>query len=169
MKVAELRAFDRAALITVTGATTVHEAVKTMAGKAIGAVLIVENDKIAGIFTERHLMNKVVGKDLDTRSTRIAEAMTRSPKTARVDDDAIDCLELMSAGGFRHLPVVDAEDRPLGIVSQRDFVATTLPQALSLAGQTAKATIAKRYQPVGIAATVLAYTLVIVIAVQLFT
>ena len=169
MKVAELRAFDRDALITVGGDTSVHEAVKTMAGKAIGAVLIVENDKVAGIFTERDLMNKVVGNDLETRTTLVREVMTRAPKTARVDDEAIDCLELMAAGGFRHLPVVDADGRPLGMVSQRDFVATTLPQALSLARQTAKATVSKRYQPIAIAATVLAYTFVIVIAVRLFT
>ena len=169
MKVAELRAFDRDALITVLGTATVHEAVKTMAGKAIGAVLIVEDDKVAGIFTERDLMNKVVGKDLDTRETKVADVMTREPKTARVDDEAIDCLELMAAGGFRHLPVVDASGRPLGMVSQRDFVATTLPQALSLARQTAKATVSKRYQPVAIAASVVAYTLVIVMAVRLFT
>jgi CBS domain-containing protein len=169
MKVAELRAFDRASLITVTGETTVHEAVKTMAGKSIGAVLIVENDKVAGIFTERDLMTKVVGQDLDTKTTTIGQVMTRSPKTARVDDAAIDCLELMAEGGFRHLPVVDTNDRPLGMVSQRDFVATTLPQALSLARQTAQATVSKRYQPVAIAATVLAYTFVIVIAVRLFT
>ncbi len=169
MKVAELRAFDRDALITVTGGTSVHEAVKTMAGKAIGAVLIVENDKVAGIFTERDLMNKVVGKDLDTRTTKVNEVMTRGPKTVKVDDAAIDCLELMAAGGFRHLPVVDADERPLGMVSQRDFVATTLPQALSLARQTAQATVAKRYQPVAIAASVLAYTFIIVMAVRLFT
>lgn len=169
MKVAELRAFDREALITIPGGATVNEAVKTMAGKAIGAVLVVEDDKVAGIFTERDLMNKVVGKDLDTHTTKVAAVMTKEPRTARVDDEAIDCLELMATGGFRHLPVVDADGRPLGMVSQRDFVATTLPQALSLARQTAKATVAKRYQPVVIAATVAAYTLVIVIAVSLFT
>jgi CBS domain-containing protein len=169
MKVAELRAFDRSSLVTVDATATVHEAVKTMAGKAIGAVLIVENDKVAGIFTERDLMNKVVGQDLDTRTTKIADVMTRDLKTARVDDEAIDCLELMAEGGFRHLPVVDGSGRPIGMVSQRDFVATTLPQALSLARQTAKATVSKRYQPVAIAATVAAYTLVIVIAVRLFT
>ncbi len=169
MKVEELRAFDRSSLVTVEATMTVHEAVKTMAGKAIGAVLIVENEKVAGIFTERDLMNKVVARDLDCSTTRISDVMTRDPKTARVDDEAIDCLELMAEGGFRHLPVVDAGGRPIGMVSQRDFVATTLPQALSLARQTAKATVSKRYQPVAIAASVVAYTLVIVMAVRLFT
>lgn len=169
MKVSELRAFDRSSLVTIEATATVHEAVKTMAGKGIGAVLIVQDEKVAGIFTERDLMNKVVGKDLDTRTTNISDVMTRDLKTAKVDDEAIDCLELMADGGFRHLPVVDAGNRPIGMVSQRDFVATTLPQALSLARQAAKATVAKRYQPVAIAATVVAYTAVIVVAVRLFT
>jgi len=169
MKVAELRAFDRSSLVTVDATATVHDAVKTMAGKGIGAVLIVANEKVAGIFTERDLMTKVIGRDLDTRTTKISEVMTRDLKLAKADDEAIDCLEMMAQGGFRHLPVVDGDARPIGMVSQRDFVATTLPQALSLARQTAKATVAKRYQPVAIAASVVGYTLIIVVAVRLFT
>ena len=72
---------------------------------------------------------------LDHRpETKVGDVMTRSPKAAEVNDAAIDCLELMAAGGFRDLPVVDAYGRPLGMVrQQRDSVATTLPQALSLA------------------------------------
>jgi signal-transduction protein with cAMP-binding, CBS, and nucleotidyltransferase domain len=140
-----------------------------MAAKSIGAVLIVENDKVAGIFTERDLMTKVVGKDLDSATTKVAAVMTRAPKTVKADDAAIDSLELMAEGGFRHLPVVDGAGRPIGIVSQRDFVATTLPQALSLARQTAKATVSKRYQPVAIAASVVAYTAVIALVVSIFS
>jgi CBS domain-containing protein len=169
MRVAELRAFDQQALITVDGDATVRDAVKTMATKSIGAVLIVENDKVAGIFTERDLMTKVVGKDLDSATTKVASVMTRAPKTVKADDAAIDSLELMAEGGFRHLPVVDGTGRPIGIVSQRDFVATTLPQALSLARQTAKATVSKRYQPVAIAASVVAYTAVIALVVSIFS
>jgi len=168
MRVSDLRAFDQQALVTVDGTATVRDAVKTMAEKSIGAILIVEAGKVAGIFTERDLMNKVVSKELDPSSTRIADVMTASPKTARASDAAIDSLELMASGGFRHLPVVDDDGHPIGIVSQRDFVATTLPQALSLARQTAQATVAKRYQPVTIIASIVAYTLVIVLAVSIF-
>ncbi|TVQ36689.1 MAG: CBS domain-containing protein [Geminicoccaceae bacterium] len=171
MRVADLREFDGSgALITVAGDVTVHEAVRTMAASSIGAVLILDDqDKVRGIFTERDLMTKVVGKELDPKTTRVLDVMTTGVKTVRVDDAAVDCLELMAAGRFRHLPVVDADDHPIGMLSQRDFVATTLPKALALTTQTARATVSKRYQPFAIGASVLAYTLVIVLAVRLFT
>jgi signal-transduction protein with cAMP-binding, CBS, and nucleotidyltransferase domain len=75
----------------------------------------------------------------------------------------------MDEGRFRHMPVVDDQGRPIGMLSQRDFVATTLPQALALAGQTARATVSKRYQPFAIAASVVAYTVVVIVAVSLIT
>jgi len=170
MRVGDLREFDDgASLITVSGEVTIREAVGTMAGSRIGAVLVVEDGQVAGIFTERDLMTKVVAGDRDPATTRVADVMTADVRTVKVDDDAIDCLETMDEGRFRHMPVVDAEGRPIGMLSQRDFVATTLPQALSLAGRTARATVAKRYQPVAIAASVVAYTVVIIVAVSLIT
>ncbi len=170
MRVADLREFDGGgALITVAGDVTVFEAVRTMASSAIGAVLVLDgDDRVHGIFTERDLMTKVVSKDLDPKTTRVTDVMTVDVKTARVDDAAIDCLELMAAGKFRHLPVVDADGHPIGMLSQRDFVATTLPKALALTSQTARATVSKRYQPFALAASVVAYTVVVVLAVRLF-
>jgi CBS domain-containing protein len=170
MRVGDLREFDDgASLITVSGDVTIYEAVSTMAKARIGAVLVVENDRLAGIFTERDLMTKVVAGDRDPATTRVAEIMTRDVKTVKVDDAAIDCLEAMDEGKFRHMPVVDDAGRPIGMLSQRDFVATTLPQALALTGRTARATVSKRYQPFAIAASVVAYTVVIILAVSLIT
>ena len=170
MRVGDLRVFDDgASLVTVAGDVTIHEAVGTMANSRIGAVLIVEQGRVAGIFTERDLMTKVVAPGLDPATTRVADVMTSEVKTVKVDDAAIDCLEAMDEGRFRHMPVVDDDGRPIGMLSQRDFVATTLPQALALAGQTARATVSKRYQPFAIAASVVAYTVVIIVAVSLIT
>ncbi|MFW5680579.1 MAG: CBS domain-containing protein [Pseudomonadota bacterium] len=170
MRVCDLREFDGSGdLITVSGDVTVHDAARTMTKSAIGAVLIMEDGQLRGIFTERDLMTKVVAKGLDAQSTRVVDVMTSDVKTARVDDAAIDCLELMAAGKFRHLPVVDPDGQPIGMLSQRDFVATTLPKALALTTQTARATVSKRYQPFAIAASVVGYTLVIILAVSLFT
>ncbi len=170
MRVGDLREFDDgASLVTVSGDITIQEAVRTMAGSRIGAVLVVEAGRVAGIFTERDLMTKVVAAERDPAATRVADVMTAEVKTVKVDDAAIDCLETMDAGRFRHMPVVDDEGRPIGMLSQRDFVATTLPQALALARQTARATVSKRYQPFAIAASVVGYTLVIIVAVSLFT
>jgi len=170
MRVGDLRVFDDgASLVTVSGDITAREAAQTMSRSRIGAVLVVENDRVAGIFTERDLMTRVVAEGVDVASTRVADVMTANVKTVRVDDAAIDCLEAMDEGKFRHLPVVDDSGRPIGMLSQRDFVATTLPQALSLARETARATVSKRYQPVAIAASVVAYTLVVIVAIGLIS
>ncbi|MEO1090274.1 MAG: CBS domain-containing protein [Pseudomonadota bacterium] len=170
MRVGDLREFDGSgALITVSGDITVREAAITMSKAAIGAVLIIEDGRVRGIFTERDIMTKVVGPELDPATTRVVDVMTENVQTAKVTDAAIDCLELMSTGRFRHVPVVDEEDHPIGMLSQRDFVATTLPKALALTRQTARATVSKRYQPFMIVATVLAYTIVVVLVVRLFT
>ncbi len=167
MRVGDLREFDDgASLITVSGDVTVEDAAKTMAQARIGAVLIIDNERVAGIFTERDIMNKIVAGGRDAKTTPVSEVMTADVRAVKVDDDAIDCLETMADGRFRHLPVVDGDGRPIGMLSQRDFVATTLPQALSLASQSARATVSKRYQPVAIVASVVAYTLVIIAAIS---
>ncbi len=170
MRVGDLREFDDGAtLITVSGDVTVRDATQTMAQSEIGAVLVVEDGQVAGIFTERDLMIRVIAKDQDPGAMLVRDAMTSSVKTMQVDDAAIDCLEIMAEGRFRHMPVVDADGRPIGMLSQRDFVATTLPKALALAGQSARATVSKRYQPVAIVASIVAYTVVIAAAVSLMT
>lgn len=168
MRVGDLRVFDDGrSLVTVNGDVSVHDAARTMAEARIGAVLVVEDDRVAGIFTERDVMSRVVAAGLDTQSTPVRRVMTGAVRTVQVDEAAIDCLETMAEGGFRHLPVVDETGRPIGMLSQRDFVATTLPQALALASETARATVSKRYQPFAIAATVVAYTLIVVMVVSL--
>lgn len=170
MRVGDLRVFDDgASLITVSGDVTVQDATTTMARSRIGALLVVENDRVAGIFTERDVMNRVVAEERDPKATLVRDVMTANVKTVHVDDAAIDCLETMAEGAFRHLPVVDDGGRPIGMLSQRDFVATTLPQALALARETARATVSKRYQPFAIVASVVAYTVVIIVAVSLIT
>lgn len=167
MRVGDLRVFDDgASLITVSGDMSAHEAARTMADAKIGAVLVVEDDKVAGIFTERDLMSRVVAADRDGHHTTIREVMTKDVTTVQADDAAIDCLETMAEGKFRHMPVVDGAGRPIGMLSQRDFVATTLPKALALTRETARATVAKRYQPFAIAASVAAYTIVLVAVIR---
>ncbi len=169
MRVGDLRQFgDGGSIITVGDNVSVLDATKTMAQSRIGAVLVMDGEKVAGIFTERDLMNRVVAAGLDSASTRIRDVMTGDVQTVKVDDAAIDCLESMASGNFRHMPVVDADDRPIGMLSQRDFMAATVPQALAMAGEAARATVSKRYQPFAIVASVVAYTLIVIVAVSLF-
>jgi CBS domain-containing protein len=92
-----------------------------MTERKIGAVIVVDDSaRLAGIFTERDLVNRVVAKQLDPAKTALADVMTANPDTLRPNDSAKDALALMSIHRYRHLPVVDGET-VVGMVSIRDL------------------------------------------------
>lgn len=110
-------------VVTATGDDTVAMAVRGMAQKGIGAVVVVEFDgKPIGIFTERDLLVKVVAKGMDPAEVKISDVMTKNPIVARDDWSAAKALEIMAYYGFRHLPVVDERGVLVGIVSIKDIV-----------------------------------------------
>ncbi len=98
--------------------TTVAKAAKLMAGNNVGAVVVVADQRIVGIFTERDLVFRVVARGLDVQSTRLSEVMTPSPRTIAPDKPFGSALLVMHESGFRHLPVVD-KGKLVGIVSAR--------------------------------------------------
>ena len=109
--------------VTVGSDATIQEAVESLQDKHIGCVLVSGVDgKLAGIFTERDLLNRVAGRRLDWRSIRVADYMTRNPESLRPDDRIVWALNLMHVGGYRHVPLVDEADRPVGVVSIKDIV-----------------------------------------------
>lgn len=114
----------------VTGKTdmTVRAACKLMAEKRIGALLVVDDNRICGIFTERDALNKVLAGSLDPESTTLAQVMVRDPRTIRDDKPLGYALQFMVDGGFRHVPVVDANGAPLGMVSARDALGADMVQ-----------------------------------------
>jgi len=100
---------------------TVMDAVRLMAMKHVGAVVIGLDGRAEGIFTERDLLMRVVARGLDADSTPVTRVMTRDPETVSPDQPAIDALNRMHERGFRHLPVVGEDGRVVGIVSIRDL------------------------------------------------
>ncbi|HBS20987.1 MULTISPECIES: CBS domain-containing protein [Thalassospira] len=108
-------------IATLNPADSVMDAVNMMTERKIGAVIIVDNNaRLAGIFTERDLVNRVVAKGLDAVSTPLKQVMTANPDTLAPGDTAMNALELMSARRYRHLPVLDGEN-VVGMVSIRDL------------------------------------------------
>lgn len=108
-------------IATLNPADSVMDAVTLMSDRKIGAVIIVDNNaKLAGIFTERDLVNRVVAKGLDAATVPLSKVMTADPDTLGPDDTAMNALDLMSARRYRHLPVVDG-DKVIGMVSIRDL------------------------------------------------
>ena len=80
-----------------------------MANKNIGAVVVLENNRVVGIFSERDYARKVVLKGKASRTTTVGEVMTREVLYARPDDTIEDCMSLMTQKRHRHLPIMDGE------------------------------------------------------------
>lgn len=107
---------------TVSPESTVIEAVRLMSERRVGAVAVTNGDKLAGIFTERDLMIRVVLENKDPKTTPVGDVMTAKPVAALSDVAMGEALATMSEHHFRHLPVVDEENRVLGLLSIRDVL-----------------------------------------------
>ncbi len=107
-------------MIAFARATTVREAASAMAQRRIGAVPIVEDGKLLGIFTERDVITRVVAPGRNPDTTPLGEVMTENPDTVKSSDSVVHALELMNTRRYRHLPVVD-QGKLVGIVSIRDL------------------------------------------------
>ncbi|MDP2822885.1 MAG: CBS domain-containing protein [Sulfuritalea sp.] len=107
---------------TVGPDDTVMMAVELMRERDIGAVMVVEGNKLVGIFTERDCLHKVSAADLNPRETRVREVMTEKVRFVTPDLEVSQGLALMTERFFRHLPVLDEQQNILGIVSIGDLV-----------------------------------------------
>ena len=99
--------------------TTVLDAAHQMKAHGKGALLVVEDSKLIGIFTERDALFRVIAAGRDPATTRLADVMTPQPQTIHPDEPFLHAMRMMHRGGFRHLPVAE-HGRPLGMVSARD-------------------------------------------------
>jgi len=99
----------------------VFEAIQMMAEKNVGALLVTENDKLAGIISERDYTRKVVLKGKSSRTTAVREILSSHVVQVSPSSTVEECLRLMTDHHFRHLPVLDGE-RIVGIVSIGDLV-----------------------------------------------
>ena len=109
--------------ISVPLDATLQKAVEVMQSRHLGCVLVVDAGGILkGIFTERDLLTKVAGRKLDWSSIAVSEFMTSDPETLQRSDGIAWALNLMSIGGYRHVPLVDDDGRPTGVVSVKDIV-----------------------------------------------
>jgi len=104
---------------------TVADAARLMKEKQVGALLIMNEGRLTGIFTERDALFRVVSDCRDAKTTCLAEVMTRDPRTIEPDRPFPDALHLMHERGFRHVPVVE-DGRPVGMISARDALGPEL-------------------------------------------
>ncbi len=100
---------------------TIYHALKEMAEKNVGAVLVIERDQLRGIFSERDYARKVVLKGKSSRETSVSEAMTRKVAFVTPKQTIEECMALMTDLRIRHLPVIQ-DERIIGVISIGDVV-----------------------------------------------
>lgn len=100
---------------------TVFELARAMVDRNIGAVPVLQDGELVGIFSERDLMRRVVGESRDPHTTLVVEVMTEDPLTVAPDEDVETCMVLMRRHGFRHLPICEGKILK-GMVSLRDIM-----------------------------------------------
>ena len=113
------------ALWSITPEASVFEAVQLMAEKNIGSLLVMLDDKLVGLFTERDYARKIVLQGKSSRETRVRDIFTGVVITVKPQDSVEDCMKLMTEKRVRHLPVVD-KGTVVGIVSIGDLVNWTI-------------------------------------------
>jgi len=105
--------------VTVRSTATVTEVARVMREGNVGAAMVLEGTRLAGIFTERDALFRVLAAAQDPQATVVSTVMTRNPQTIHPDKPFDEALRMMYEGRFRHVPVVE-DGRPLGMVSARD-------------------------------------------------
>ncbi len=108
-------------IISVTPDTSVLDAIKLMAEKAIGSLVVMDDGELCGILSERDYARKVIIKGRSSESTRVSEIMTATVLTTSNSQTVTDCMALMTEKRIRHLPVLE-DNRVIGMISIGDLV-----------------------------------------------
>ncbi|PRY49891.1 CBS domain protein [Arcticibacter pallidicorallinus] len=108
-------------VFSVNSTISVFDALMEMMEKNISALLVVDDGKLTGIFTERDYARKIALKGLSSRQTTIADVMTKDPLTIKLNDDLDYCMNLMTDKHIRHLPVIE-DEKVVGMISIGDLV-----------------------------------------------
>ena len=108
-------------IISVTPDTSVLDAIKLMADKAIGSLVVIDDGELCGILSERDYARKVIIKGRSSESTRVSEIMTATVLTTSSAQTVTDCMALMTEKRIRHLPVLE-DNSVIGMISIGDLV-----------------------------------------------
>lgn len=129
-----LRNKGHSGIFSIAPGQTVLEAITLMAEKGVGALLVVENDRLVGILSERDYARKVVLMERSSYSTEVREIMTANVITVQPGQSNEHCMQLMTDGRLRHLPVLDGE-KLVGMISIGDLVKDIISDQQSMIRQ----------------------------------
>jgi CBS domain-containing protein len=119
---ASIRALDPQPAVTVDEETSIADSIRCMIDQGIGAVLVTRGGRAVGIFTERDVLKRVSSRGSD-HGQPVSAVMTPDPECLDLDDGIGFALNRMIEGGFRHVPILDGDGRPVAVLSLREVVA----------------------------------------------
>jgi CBS domain-containing protein len=109
--------------MTVELGTPLRYCMDILLARHIGCIVVTENGRLRGIFTERDVLLKIAGNKIDVETNKVDDYMTGHPVSVRENDPIFKPMKLMHQGHYRHVTVVDSEQRPLHVVSIKDIIA----------------------------------------------
>ena len=121
-------------VFSITSDSSVYDALQVMAKKGVGALLVIDNNKLLGIFSERDYARKMVLKGKTSKDTPVRDIMTTNVITLSIDNTAQDCMSLMTDKRVRHLPIME-KGKVVGVLSIGDLVKETIAQQEFLINQ----------------------------------
>ena len=111
-------------------AASVYEAIHLLAEKQIGALLVMENDQLVGIFSERDYARQIILMNRSSETTKVQDIMTKEVLRVQPNDEIEDCMSLMTEKRIRHLPVVE-DEKVIGMISIGDLVRAVIAEQQS--------------------------------------
>lgn len=106
---------------TIAPTDSIREAAHRLDRFNVGALVVLDGARVAGLLSERDIIRKCIGQDLSPETTTVAQAMTADPVTVQADEGLAEAIRHMEAGHFRHLPVLDGAGTCIGLLSIRDI------------------------------------------------
>lgn len=126
-KVADILANRNGDVWSVQSDQSVLAAIKLMAEKGIGALLVIDDNHLSGILSERDYARKVILENRSSHDTLVSDIMTREPITITSEHSLAECMSMMTDNDFRHLPVVE-EKQVIGMISIGDLVKAVIKE-----------------------------------------
>jgi CBS domain-containing protein len=117
-----IRILDLRRALVVESSENVGTTIELMQQRKTGSVLAVRDGVLAGIFTERDILMKVVNRKTDIYKLTVSEVMKPSPEALHLDDSIAYAMNIMSVGGYRHVPIIDDYRKPVSILSVKDVI-----------------------------------------------
>jgi len=122
-----IKDFQMNFVMCVDETNSLASTISMMKNSKIGSTLIIKDNALTGIFTERDIFTKIIGNDIDLENTPVMDYMTKNPISLKPESTLKDVVDCMQKGQFRHVPIVNKNNEPVSIISIKDVLDYLVP------------------------------------------